>query len=151
MEWTALTNRPELRTRDLVTDVEEVIAAFKLIRNPGDDKYKMDANYYNRMWSKKAKEVGMEVFEDVKDPKYFELESLRRQRMTNLILTQVYVAWARYMSAVEDYEIAQEPVYVEHFTCEYCNKPFVVEAQLSFKTYEEEPEKDFSNPYVSLI
>ena len=108
MEWTALTNRPELRTRDLVTDVEEVIAAFKLIRNPGDDKYKTDANYYNRMWSKKAKEVGMEVFEDVKDPKYFELESLRRQRMTNLILTQVYVAWARYMSALEDYRIAHE-------------------------------------------
>ncbi len=108
MGWTALTNRPELRTRDLVTDVEEVIAAFKVIRNPGDDKYKTDANYYNRMWSKKAKEVGMEVFEDVKDPKYFELESLRRQRMTNLILTQVYVAWARYMSSLEDYRIAHE-------------------------------------------
>jgi hypothetical protein len=88
--------------------VEEVIAAFKLMHNPGDDKYKTDANYYNRIWSRKAKEVGMEVFEDVKDPKYFELESLRRQRMTNLILTQVYVAWARYMSALEDYRIAHE-------------------------------------------
>ena len=28
--------------------------------------------------------------------------------MTNLILTQVYVAWARYMSATEDYRIAHE-------------------------------------------
>jgi len=28
--------------------------------------------------------------------------------MTNLVLTQVYVAWARYMSAIEDYRIADE-------------------------------------------
>lgn len=108
MEWTALNNRPELRARDLVTNVEEVIASFKVIPNPGNEKYLNDSNYYNRMWSKKAREVGLEVFENVKNPKYFEAEALRRQRMTNLILTQVYVAWARYMSAVDDYKIAQE-------------------------------------------
>ena len=108
MEWVALTNRPELRTRDLVTNVDEVIASFKIFSDPGNVKYKNDANYYNRAWSKKAKEVGMEVFENVSNPKYFEAESLRRQRMTNLILTQVYVAWARYMSAIEDYQIAEE-------------------------------------------
>lgn len=108
MEWTALTNRPELRARDLVTNVDEVIASFKIFSDPGNAKYQHDANYYNRAWSKKAKEVGLEVFENVKDPKYFEAESLRRQRMTNLILTQVYVAWARYMSALEDYRIAHE-------------------------------------------
>ena len=108
MEWTALTNRPELRVRDLVTDVEEVMASFKIFSDPGNVRYKKDANYYNRLWSKKAKDVGLEVFENVKDPKYFEAEALRRQRMTNLILTQVYVAWARYMSAIEDYQIAHE-------------------------------------------
>ncbi len=108
MEWVALTNRPELRARDLVTNADEVVASFKIFSDPGNVKYKTDSNYYNRTWSKKAKEVGMEVFEKVNDPKYFEVEALRRQRMTNLILTQVYVAWARYMSAVEDYEIAQE-------------------------------------------
>ena len=108
MEWTALTNRPELRTRDLVTDVEEVIASFKIFSDPGNTKYKNDVNYYNRMWSKKAKQLGLDVFEDVKDPKYFEMEALRRQRITNLILTQVYVAWARYMSSLEDYRIANE-------------------------------------------
>ena len=108
MEWVALTNRPELRTRDLVTNIDEVIASFKIFSDPGNVKYKNDANYYNRVWSKKAKEVGMEVFENVSNPKYFEAESLRRQRMTNLILTQVYVAWARYMSAIEDYQIAEE-------------------------------------------
>lgn len=108
MEWVALTNRPELRARDLVTNVDEVIASFKVFSDPGNAKYQNDANYYNRVWSKKAKEIGLEVFENVKDPKYFEAESLRRQRMTNLILTQVYVAWARYMSAIEDYRIADE-------------------------------------------
>ena len=107
MEWTALTNRPELRVRDLVTNVDEVIASFKIFTDPGAQ-YKNNANYYNDVWSKKAKEVGLEVFENVKDPKYFEAEALRRQRMTNLILTQVYVAWARYMSSVEDYNIAHE-------------------------------------------
>ncbi len=111
MEWVALTNRPELRTRDLVTDVDEVVASFKIFSNPGDAKYKTDSNYYNRAWSKKAKEVGMSVFENNNNPKYFEAEALRRQRMTNLVLTQVYVAWARYMSAIEDYQIAQELAY----------------------------------------
>lgn len=74
MEWVALTNRPELRVRDLVTNVDEVIASFKIFSDPGNVKYKTDANYYNRAWSKKAKEVGMSVFENVKDPKYFEAE-----------------------------------------------------------------------------
>lgn len=108
MEWVALNNRPELRTRDMVTNIDEIVASFKVLSNPGDQKYLKDSNYYNRLWSKKAREVGMEVFENVKNPKYFEAEALRRQRMTNLILTQVYVAWARYMSAVEDYRIAYE-------------------------------------------
>ena len=108
MEWVALTNRPELRVRDLVTDIDEVVSSFKIFSDPGNAKYLNDASYYNRKWSKKAKQVGMEVFENVKNPKYFEAEALRRQRMTNLILTQVYVAWARYMSAIEDYRIAEE-------------------------------------------
>lgn len=108
MEWVALNNRPELRTRDLVTNIDEIIASFKVLSNPGNQKYLTDSNYYNRLWSKKARQVGMEVFENVKNPQYFEAEALRRQRMTNLILTQVYIAWARYMSAVEDYRIAQE-------------------------------------------
>lgn len=108
MEWVALNNRPELRARDMVTDAEEIIASFKVLSNPGNKKYLTDSNYYNRMWSKKARDVSLEVFENVKDPKYFEVETLRRQRMTNLILTQVYIAWARYMSAMEDYRVAQE-------------------------------------------
>lgn len=108
MEWVALTNRPELRVRDLVTNADEIIASFKVFSDPGNAQYRKDPSYYNRMWSRKAKEVGLEVFENVKDPKYFEAEALRRQRMTTLVLTQVYVAWARYMSAVEDYRIADE-------------------------------------------
>ncbi len=52
----------------------------------------------------------------------------------------------------EDYEPASKaPDMQESFICEYCNKPFVVEATVSYKSYEEAPEKDFSSPYVSLI
>jgi RNase P subunit RPR2 len=40
---------------------------------------------------------------------------------------------------------------IERFTCEYCNKPFVVEATVTYKSREEEPEKDFSSKYVSLL
>ena len=52
----------------------------------------------------------------------------------------------------EDYTTEdREPTLVEHFTCEYCNKPFIVEATVTYKTREEEPEKDFSTKYVSLL
>lgn len=52
----------------------------------------------------------------------------------------------------EDYYTdSREPDMIEHFTCEYCNKPFVVEAVVTYKSKTEEPEKDFSSKYVSLI
>lgn len=49
------------------------------------------------------------------------------------------------------YKKISEPDMIEHFTCEYCNKPFVSEATVTYKTKEEAPEKDFSTKYVSLI
>ncbi|MFR8205286.1 MAG: hypothetical protein ACLU99_02315 [Alphaproteobacteria bacterium] len=52
MEWIALTNRPELRVRDMVTNVDEVKSSFRVFTNPGQAKYKNDPNYYNRMWAK---------------------------------------------------------------------------------------------------
>ena len=44
----------------------------------------------------------------MRNPSESDLENLRRQRMTNLVLSQVYVSWARYMSALEDYQISHE-------------------------------------------
>lgn len=108
MEWLALTNRPELRVRDLVTNIEEIKASFHTFEDPGVRNYKKDPSYYNRLWSKKARQIGMEVFESNRNPNTQELETLRRQRMTTLVLSQVYVAWARYMSALEDYQIKHE-------------------------------------------
>ena len=49
----------------------------------------------------------------------------------------------------EDYK--SEPAFEEHFTCEYCNKPFIIEATVTFKTKNELPERDFSSEYVSLL
>ena len=51
----------------------------------------------------------------------------------------------------EDYREGQEPEMTESFTCEYCNKLFVVEATVTYKSMVEEPEKDFSTQYVSLL
>ena len=52
----------------------------------------------------------------------------------------------------EDYETPDtEPTLTEHFICEYCEKPFVIEAIVSYKTKEEAPEKDFTTKYVSLL
>jgi len=50
-----------------------------------------------------------------------------------------------------DYEEGAEPVFEQHFECFNCNKPFVVEASVSFKVKEESPELDFSEQSVSLL
>ena len=49
------------------------------------------------------------------------------------------------------YEDGQAPDMIEHYTCDYCDKPFVVEATVTYKSMAEEPEKDFQNQYVSLL
>lgn len=52
----------------------------------------------------------------------------------------------------EDYYTQErEPDMIEHFTCEYCNRPFIIEAVVTYKTREEAPESDFKNQYVSLL
>ena len=52
----------------------------------------------------------------------------------------------------EDYYTeTREPDMTESFICDYCDKPFVVEATVTYKTREEAPEKDFSTQYVSLL
>lgn len=52
----------------------------------------------------------------------------------------------------EDYfNGACEPDMVEHYICEYCNKPFVIEATVTYRAKEEAPEKDFTSQYVSLL
>ena len=52
----------------------------------------------------------------------------------------------------EDYSTpSREPDFIEHFTCEYCEKPFIVEATVTYKAKEEAPENDFSTKYVSLL
>ena len=45
----------------------------------------------------------------------------------------------------------REPDVMEQFICEYCDKPFVIEAVVSYKTSAEAPEKNFKEQYVSLL
>jgi hypothetical protein len=49
------------------------------------------------------------------------------------------------------YSELRKPDYVEHFVCEKCERPFVVEATVTYRTKEEVAEKDFTTQYVSLI
>lgn len=52
----------------------------------------------------------------------------------------------------EDYSTdTREPDMIEHFICDYCEKPFVIEAMVTYKTKTEAPEKDFKQQYVSLL
>lgn len=50
-----------------------------------------------------------------------------------------------------EYSEGEEPDMIEHFTCEYCNKPFIAEATVTYKHLLEVPEKDFTTQYVSLL
>lgn len=43
------------------------------------------------------------------------------------------------------------PNMAESYICDYCNKPFIVEATVTYKASKEAPEKDFSTQYVSLL
>ena len=108
LEWLALINRPELRVYDMQTSPEELQIVVKSFRPEDKKRYRNNPKYYNRLWTREAKDVGMTIIENVKNPQFSEAVTLRRQRMTNLILNQVYIAWAWYMSAAEDYQVNME-------------------------------------------
>lgn len=50
-----------------------------------------------------------------------------------------------------DYQEGYEPNATEHYTCENCGKPFVVESSVSYKVKKEAEELDFSTDKVSLL
>lgn len=49
------------------------------------------------------------------------------------------------------YSASHEPDLLEHFTCEFCEKPFIIEATVTYRTKEEAPENNFKEQYVSLL
>ena len=109
LEWLALTNRPELKVHDLLTDSDDLEMIINNFRDDNGSGYKNNPNTYNQKWCNEAKEASMLVYEDTrKGANQQMMIDLRRQRMTSLILNQVYIAWARYTSATEDYQIAYE-------------------------------------------
>lgn len=109
LEWLALTNRPELKVHDLVTSADDLELIISSFRDDNGSGYKSNPSAYNQQWCTAAKEASMSVYENIRqanDEKI--MNDLRRQRMTSLILNQVYIAWARYTSSMEDYQIAME-------------------------------------------
>lgn len=106
LEWLALSNRPELRAHDLISGKEEMEFVINEFHKQNQNKYKDSKQ--DKQWSKQGRDFGLQVIEETRSAKASTLEQLRRQRMTSLILNQVYVSWAQYMAAVEDYQINME-------------------------------------------
>ena len=107
LEWMALTNRPELRAHDLIgtdQDKEMIITRFNETQDLG---CRENLKAYDKC-SKESKELAFDMLEELQKANDTNLERLRRQRMTQLILNQVYVAWAQYMAAMEDYQLKME-------------------------------------------
>ena len=103
LEWIALTNRPELRVFDAITSKEELELVVKDFENIDNTDYNQDPNYYNRKWSKESRSLSMSVFEDIRYQGAETYNSLARQRVTNIVINQVYLSWAMYQSAIENY------------------------------------------------
>ncbi len=103
LEWLALTNRPELRVFDTITSEDELKLVIKDMDTIDNSDYSQDPNYYNHKWSKESKDLSMTLFEDIKVMNNETYNSLARQRLTNIVLNQVYLSWALYQSAIEDY------------------------------------------------
>lgn len=106
LEWLALSNRPELRLYDLAVNNEELELIIQQFHNDNQNKYK--DNQQDKQWSKQGCDVGINLIEEVRKSNSSTLATIRRQRMTSLILNQVYISWAQYMAAVEDYQINME-------------------------------------------
>ena len=51
----------------------------------------------------------------------------------------------------EDYIETKKPDMIEHYICDNCEKPFVIEATVTYRAKEEAPENDFKSQYVSLL
>ena len=93
LEWLALTNRPELRAFDNGTSKEELELVVKEFDDVDNSDYRQNANYYNSKWSKTSHDLSMSVFEDIRYQGTDTYNTLARQRMTNIILNQVYLSW----------------------------------------------------------
>ena len=103
LEWIALTNRPELRVFDAITSKEELELVVKDFETVDNTDYNQDPNYYNKKWSKESRDISMNLFEDIRYQGTETYNSLARQRITNIVINQVYLSWAMYQSAIENY------------------------------------------------
>ncbi len=107
LEWLALTNRPELRAHDFIsTDSDKELVITRFNETQGSS-CKQNTKIYDKC-SRASAEYAISMMEDVRGQNASTLETLRRERMTQLILNQVYVSWAQYMAAMEDYQINME-------------------------------------------
>lgn len=103
LEWLALTNRSELRAFDDNMTREELELVIKDFDDVDNSDYRQDPNYYNHKWTKKSNDLSMNLFEEIRYQGVDTYSSLARQRLSHIILNQVYLSWALYQSSVENY------------------------------------------------
>lgn len=103
LEWLALTNRPELRVLDQGNSAEELELVIRESDDVDNSDYRQDPNYYNRKWTKEANDLSMNIFEEIRPMSESTYNSLARQRMSHIVINQVYLSWAIYQSAIENY------------------------------------------------
>ena len=51
----------------------------------------------------------------------------------------------------QEYDEDSEPAQVEHYVCDECGKPFIVEPVITYKVKKEDEAKDFSDLSASLL
>ena len=108
LEWLALTNRPEMKVHDLLLGSDDLQLIIENFRDDTAGNYIDNPRAYTQKWCYAAQQASMTAYENTRGMDEKTLATLRRQRMTSLILNQVYIGWARYTSAEEDYRIAME-------------------------------------------
>ena len=51
----------------------------------------------------------------------------------------------------QEYDDEEMPAQIEHYVCDNCGKPFIVEPVITYKVRKEDEANDFSELSVSLI
>lgn len=108
LEWLALSDRPELHVQDMVATNADKELIIRNFTTETQANYESNPEACGKRWSQQGLDTGLAVMEEVRNASVKNLETLRRQRLTSLILNQVYVAWAQYMASSEDYRINLE-------------------------------------------
>ncbi|MGD9638691.1 MAG: TolC family protein [Alphaproteobacteria bacterium] len=121
IEWLSLMNRPELRVKDyegIVNSFEvrkAILSVFPELEMVGAVSYEDNPLLFNKTWAEIAFKMGLNLLNPAKlkakaekAKVQEEISAMEREAMTMGVLTQVHLAWGRYMATRDNYEIEEE-------------------------------------------